>query len=216
MMNELFGIWIGIAVTLMSGAGLAFMTSEKTWRGLTKPGSRWSNQASTSALLLFGGLGVLGAGLVLMSGSDVWFGWRSTQWPARVAMVQTSRLVEVKSIRSGTITYHADVTYQYNVDGVTYTGGLISYGTPSTVDREFVEEEIATRYAPGAMLNVFVDPANPTRAVIEPGVEAMAGVRGGLGAAFVVISVWQLTMLLRDWHGDGSAPTKKSRRRRAA
>jgi Protein of unknown function (DUF3592). len=201
---------------LLLGAGLlAFSLSEKAWRDLTPRGSRWANQASTSGLLIFAGLGWLGLMLVIVYSGAVWLGWRSEQWAAVTGTVVESRLVETRQVRSTNPAYRAQVVYRYEVDGGERRGERVDFANSYTSDREFVEEELRTRFAPGAVVTVFVDPRDGTQSVIERGAPAMALILGSLGLSFVVIAAWQLRALLRDWDGDDLvSPTSRQRNRR--
>ncbi len=213
------------AVTVLAVAGLAGLIAgllmvllpARAWAAVAPPRSRWAQQASVAGALLFGGLGLLGSAMLSFSAGDLWRGWRSEAWPPVEARVVSSGLAEVMQIRAGPAAYRAAVRYSYKVEGRPYTGSRLAFGNAATPQREAVEKELRTRFAPGAALQIHVDPGNPAEAVLEPGMQAKAGILTALGAVFLSLSAWQLRMLARDWQGDRLvAPlNKKARRRRA-
>jgi len=191
---------------------LGFLLPEQVWRGLTTRGSRWANQASTAGLLVFGGLGWLGLMLLVVYGGALWLGWRSTHWVEVAGTVVERRLVETRQVRSTNSAYRADVIYRYVREGREHRGERVDFAGSSTVDRAAVEEDLRTRYAPGAGVAVFVDPADATQSVLVPGVPPKAAILAGLGLVFLAIASWQVRALLRDWDGDGLVPAEPRRR----
>lgn len=207
-------------ITVLAAAGfvaglLALMLPRKVWIGLMPARSRWSNQASVAGALLFGGLALGGGVLVAISLSDLLTGWRSQRWVPVEAKVVESRLTEVRQIRSTNMAYRPAVVYRYEVAGRGHEAQQVAFGAMATPDRAAVESDLATRFAVGASLQVWVNPADPTEAVIEPGVQFMAGVRVTLGLVLLAIGLWQLVALWRDWEGDRlTAPARKRQPRR--
>lgn len=199
---------------LLVAGVLALMLSEKSWRGLMPRGSRWANQASTTGLLIFSGLGWIGVTLMLLYGHAVWLGWRSAQWVEVTGVVEESRLVETRSVRTTNLSYRPEVIYEYTMNGEMQRGTRVDFAGSATVDRDFVEGELRTRYAPGAAVAVFVDPSDATQSVLMPGVPDKAAIFVGLGAALLAVAIWQLRALLRDWEGDGKSKAKSSRKRK--
>ncbi len=208
MMVILFG------VILLHAGVLAFMLPEKMWRGLTPRGSRWANQASTSGMLIFAGLGWVGVTLFAMYGHALWLGWRSTNWTEVEGSVLESRLVEMRLVRSTNFAYRPEVIYEFSVNGETQRGTRVDAAGSSTFDRAFVEEELRTRYAPGAKVTVFVDPRDATRSVLVRGVQPKAAIFASVGAAFLAVAAWQLRALFRDWEGDRLVMREKRPRNR--
>lgn len=184
------------------------------WAGLTPRRSHWANQASMAGALCFGGLGFGGAALLVISGADLWHGWRSQNWHPVEAVVTASRLVEVRQIRSTNPAYRADVVYRYRIDGQHFTASRLAFGNLATPHREAIEEDLRTRYSLGTTLTAYADVTSPTQAVLIPGVQPKAGIMSALGLVFVLIAGWQLTHLFRDWHGDQLFPEKRKPRTR--
>lgn len=207
-----FLMLLGILLLL---AGVAvFALPEKAWRGLTTRGSRWANQASTAGCLIFAGLGWLGLLLVILYSGALWSGWRSTQWTEVAGTVLESRLIETRQVRSTNPAYRAEVVYRYQADGHEQRGTRVDFAGSSTVDRSGVEEELRTRYVPGASVAVFVDPGDGTQAVLVPGVPPKAAILASLGVVLLAVAFWQLRSLWRDWEGEGRAPAAPRGRKR--
>ncbi len=202
---------------LLHGGVLAFMIPAQMWSGLTRRGSRWANQASTSGMLIFAGLGWIGVTLLVMYSHALWLGWRSTNWTEVEGTVLESRLVETQLVRTTNFSYRPEVIYGFIVNGEEQRGTRVDAAGSSTLDREFVEEELRTRYAPGAKVTVYVDRSDATRSVLVRGVPPKAAIFASLGAAFLAVAVWQLRALFRDWEGDGlvaSEPRRKKQGKR--
>lgn len=200
-------------VLMIAGLG-AFAVPEKAWGGMMPRGSRWANQASTSGLLVFVGLGWLGLALLVLYGQALWLGWRSSHWVEVEGSVLESRLVETRPVRSTNLSYRADVVYAYSAHGTEERGTRVDFAGSSTVDRAAVEGELRARFAPGAKVAVYVDPADATQAVLVPGVPPKAAILVGLGLVLLAVASWQVRALLRDWAGDGLVPVGPRRRNR--
>ncbi|UCD75213.1 MAG: DUF3592 domain-containing protein [Phycisphaerales bacterium] len=72
-----------------------------------------------------------------------------------------------------TTTQHkAEITFSYEVVGVSYTGDTYRFGAFSSSDRGHAEGVIA-RYPEGAEVEVHYNPADPSEAVLEVGIGAM-------------------------------------------
>lgn len=206
-------LWLVIVLLLPLGLGLLVpMLPARVWAGMTKRGSRLANQTSTSAFLIFSGLGLIGVMLVAVYSFAAWQGSRARNWTTVAATVLESRVIETRQIRSTSPAYRPEVVYSYEVDGVAYRGSRVDFAGSTTTDRQWVETTLRLRYEPGSRVTVHVNPSNPAESVIEPGTPAKALILTGLGLVFVIIAVWQLLALARDWHGDRLLE-KASRRR---
>ncbi len=213
-MNRL-ELLLGIVALILFAAGLlAFLCPAGLWSSLTARGSRWVNQASTAGALLFAGLGLGGAALLLVSVSDVWRGWESERWSEVEATVLAARLIEVRQIRSTEPAYRPEVSYRYTVANREHIAARVDFGAIATPDRETAERELGARFSPGMILTAYYDPQNPAEAVIVPGIQAKAGILGVLGVILVGIAVWQLLALIRDWDGQRLVPASVPAQRR--
>lgn len=198
-----FMILLGILL-LLAGV-LAFLLPEQAWRELTSRGSRWSNQASTAGLLIFAGIGWLGLMLMIVYGGSLWLGWRSEKWVQTPGTVIESSLVAARQVRSTNPAWRAHVVYQYDADGREQRGTRVDFAASSTGDRAWVEELLRTRYAPGATVDLWVNPGDSSQSVLTPGAPPKAAILSALGAVLLLVSIFQLLSLFRDWHGDALA-----------
>ena len=118
--------------------------------------------------------------IVLMGGLCMYLGFmtvykarQSTDWPSVPGNVVESGIrTEHSSSSSGSsgssTTYHANVVYEYRVDGEKLTGKRVSFGE---YGREIPDhaQAIADRYPVGKEVPVYHDPESPDDAVLEPG-----------------------------------------------
>jgi hypothetical protein len=152
--------------------------------------------------LLFAGIGLIGMVLLIQSTGDLFDGWRSQQWTKVSGEVIESHRVTLSQIRSTNPAYEARVTYQYEIHGKRFTNQLHDFGKIDRTDAPAVDHDLAHRYFAGAVIDVWVNPNQPSQAVIEPGIQPKACIHVGLGLVFLIISAWQLIALCRDWEGD--------------
>ncbi len=118
----------------------------------------------------FGGIFLLLIGVPLSIGGAVNFvhAKASMSWPAVNGVVDRSDIVE-GSGRRGNRTYKAEINYSYIVDGQRYHGNKCTtletrWTSPAGAAR------VQSQYPVGAAVDVFYDPQDPARAVLEPGV----------------------------------------------
>ena len=87
---------------------------------------------------------------------------RQSVWPKQHCRIIRSVVVNLYE------TYKADVQFEYAVSGATLTGttiksGLLHYNWRSPAER------LCAKYPVGSECTVYVNPANPNDAVLEPG-----------------------------------------------
>lgn len=102
-------------------------------------------------------------------------GTESQKWPVTSALIRSStvdsRSHESKSGRN--ITYKCDLTYDYKVDGKSFSGSRISFATAAdhyTKD-DYAARRFATRFSIGTMTEVHYDQQKPEESVLIPGVD---------------------------------------------
>ncbi len=110
--------------------------------------------------------------------------WQSVQ--GVVLKAETGRHRIYNSKRPANVTYRPEVTYQYEVNGQSYTCNTLGFGT-GTYSMDKAQKMIAP-YPQGKSVNVHYDPADPAQAVLE------ASAHGTLnnflmGAMFLVLAV---------------------------
>lgn len=113
--------------------------------------------------------------------------WRTT--PGRI--VSATR----KELRGRPPQYLTRVSYAYTVDGREYESGSIRFADQGSFN-DAEAQAILDRYKPGTEVTVHYDPARPSRAVLEPFLDAKSFLLGvGLTAcsvAFTALIVWVL------------------------
>lgn len=97
-------------------------------------------------------------------------------WPSVQGNLLSSELAEeVGYSRSGPsnsrrkpiTTYSLQVKYEYTVDGTNYQGDKVALTDDSTSDRRYAE--LQQEKFPTGPVNVYYDPAEPQKAILEPG-----------------------------------------------
>jgi hypothetical protein len=124
------------------------------------------------ARVVFAVLLLLGAGAVLFGFGIYSSGAASAGWPTASGVVEASRVTSSRDSDGGT-TYGASVEYGYTVRGRGYRSRKVTAGDYSSSDRSRAEG-IVSKYPAGRQVAVRYDPANPSEAVLEPGVPWMS------------------------------------------
>lgn len=142
-------------------------------------------------VLLLGG--ILLAGLGTRVGGDV---RASRDWPSTPGTVESAQ-VAMRSEGNERKLFAAQIRYRYDVAGRSFAGERVSFESGPSPNRGLAEA-IVQRYAPGSAVRVFYDPAQPQRAVLEPGGSSLLPwLLGGLGVALALAGVWGLVARLR-------------------
>jgi Protein of unknown function (DUF3592) len=123
--------------------------------GRLKPGC--ANAAVVLFLSLFCIFGIAVA--TFMSFLPIYRAIQSRSWRAATCEVLSSRVV-----RSGD-TFRPDIQYRYHVDDRPYTGTRYDFVPGSNNISDY--QSVVDRYPPGHQFECYVDPADPTQAVIS-------------------------------------------------
>lgn len=130
---------------------------------------------------------VVGAGLC-------WWGWTilqnaraSAAWPSVEGRI-TSADLDHSTDAEGGDSYSPEVVYAYVVDDLSYENEEIKFGENS-YGSEREAQAILNRYPVGQVVVVFYDPAQPEKAVLEPGVSGGSYIVLGIGAVFVFVAL---------------------------
>jgi hypothetical protein len=91
---------------------------------------------------------------------------RVDAWPKLRAVVDSSGIEEVEVFFFSTNRYRPRLSYTYLVDGISHTGTRLRMGLD---DRAFLRDaQVDLRpYVQGAVIEVHVDPADPSSSIIE-------------------------------------------------
>ena len=138
---------------------------------------------------------VAGLALVFFGLRDVARATASEDWPTAAGTVLLSS-VEYETDSDGGGTYRAEVLYEFDVGGTTYSSNRIEFGTVQTNNPSGAQVTV-NRYPVGEQVLVHYDPDDPFLAVLEPGIQAGVWFMPGLGAIFAVVGALMLVFLPR-------------------
>jgi hypothetical protein len=92
----------------------------------------------------------------------------SKDWPSTNAIIQSSEIESHHDNDSG-ITYSAEVTYEYLVEGAKITGNKIKFGEVSSSDSSEASRYV-NKYSAGKKIKAYYNTEDPYDSVLEPGV----------------------------------------------
>lgn len=108
--------------------------------------------------------------------------------------IVTSGLEQFHSLtedgRRGPMMYKEQTSYTYAFNGVDYTGIVVSPGSSVTSSSRRAVRRWMTPYSDGQLIDVYVNPANPSESVLQP------RVRGAWVIWICVLGLWALAVFL--------------------
>ncbi len=111
---------------------------------------------------------MLGGGIALFFGVNAIFeGYQSNTWPVVQGIVVESDIQKNYSPKHGRV-YKPDVNYQYTFKGVSYLGNRIHPINYSSDSISSVNKLLA-KYPVDMDIEVFVNPKDPTKSLLESG-----------------------------------------------
>lgn len=123
-------------------------------------------------------------------------GLASKSW-TKVPGIITQSEVEAHSGSKGGTTYGAKIHYTYAWDGQTLEGDRVQTSVPVSTSGGGNARETVARYAVGKKVDVFVNPENPKKAVLEAGLGwshlflPLFGLAfGGMASLFLCLGIW--------------------------
>ncbi len=124
----------------------------------------------------------------------------SVEWPTTPGTILSARSIETVTAspsagnRSATVTYHAEIKYQYEVEGRRQMGDRVSFGYLSSKDQA---QAVVDRYPVGAEVKVFYNAISPEHSVLEPGRQETTSIGFLAGWLFTVMAgAWLLVPIL--------------------
>jgi hypothetical protein len=87
-------------------------------------------------------------------------------WPETTGKILSTQMVKSYSKKSGT-TYHPDIEYEYQVNGVTYTHHRYAFGSAGLFTNYTTAEREKSKYRKGQSVSVYYNPLFPKDAVLE-------------------------------------------------
>ena len=94
---------------------------------------------------------------------------RAEKFPSTAGQVVSSQVTRHRGSKGGT-SYGVKIGYQYVVDDRTFQAGRYRYGQVSSSNRSWAQATVA-RFPPGSQTRVFYNPANPSDALLSPGID---------------------------------------------
>ena len=148
-------------------------------------GGKWFLRAFLGAFL------AIGLGMITVGVSSIKTAKDSETWPSIEGMILKSKI----TINDGddSVTYGADVSYQYVINNQTYKGDKVTISEMSTSDRSRARK-IVNRYPSGQKVAVFYDPVAPETSVLERGLSGGSWLVPGIGLFFFIIPLSMLIM----------------------
>jgi hypothetical protein len=137
--------------------------------------------------VLFAGLGVF---LIIRYQRDKQKAEQSVNWPSVPGRVTVSRVKTHHSTDSDgdpSETYSAQVEYQYEVNGVAYTGDRLTIGMPLAISNLRKVQESVAQFPAGSQVMVYYNPQNPADATLQTKTGSKAGLV--LGVIFLVVGI---------------------------
>jgi hypothetical protein len=96
-------------------------------------------------------------------------------WPQVMGTIKLSGVEEYRTApsdgeSSGQVMYQRKVNYTYRYDNISYTRMHSSFASNSASASGWLTRKLTTAYRDGDPVKVFVDPANPAEATLDPGI----------------------------------------------
>lgn len=151
-----------------------------------------SERPSLAKLTVFACLGIIAALVWLNLAVATWKGIQAYDWPTKVGKITGSSHAQGCGRRNRQ--YYPTVSYRYEVEGATILGERFSFGN-RPCEPGHVASELARRYAVGDIVTVYVNPASPGEAVLEPGVNFQTVL--GLGILTLVLGAMAWLMVIK-------------------
>jgi hypothetical protein len=131
------------------------------------------------------GLASVALWLTLSLGSDFYLCLKSLRWPtAHVTITSSDVSTGVSNMGRW---WQPELTYEYEVGGHSYRSTSIRYLMPAFYHAEGARQ-IQAAYPKGAQVQAAIDPENPARSVLEPGIPDGMGWRGLIPLFFWILA----------------------------
>jgi hypothetical protein len=107
-------------------------------------------------------IATIGLALTFLGSAKLKNAAEAKRWPITIGTVTSSEV-------AGAMKYYPSVNYTYTIDTVVYTSNSISNMNFNSKNRSFVEDFIK-KYPLGSEIKVYYNSADPSRALLEPGI----------------------------------------------
>jgi hypothetical protein len=139
----------------------------------------------------------VGFGLFWKGSSDMEMAKKSETWPTVEGKILSSEVVRKTSSSSNggsSTTYHAEVEYEYTIDGKKYFSDRVSFGQYGSSDRGHASG-IVNLYSPGETAVVYYNPEDYKIAVLQTGAGFGSWMMLIIGSVFGIAGIvmfWKL------------------------
>ncbi len=119
---------------------------------------------------------------------------QSKNWPNTEGIITNSKIeVNERTIHKAKITetktyYEPNVTYDYEIEGVSYLSNKIFLGQYSSTSYNYASD-IISKYSVGKKVTVYYDPKDPSTAILESGISLRNFIALLTGLAFIVVGI---------------------------
>lgn len=144
------------------------------------PGMRFFMTIIFPWIFILVGGGIMYAGVTNLRNASA-----SKNWPTVPGKVVISEVDRHRS-EKGSTNYSANVVYDYQVEGTTYSAKRVSFGD-SRSSNPAGARTIQNKYKLGTEVLVHYSPKDPSLAVLEPGVSGVTLLLPGIGAVFFLV-----------------------------
>jgi hypothetical protein len=143
--------------------------------------------------------------LILMVGAPMVNAARAAGWQATPCVVIDSKLRSHHDSDSGT-TYKVNILYEYQVQGRTYRSNRYGFFSAFSSGRSG-KEAVVRQHPPGRQLVCWVNPADPTHAVLDRGISSWAWL-GLIPLIFVAVGAGGIIYTLRRPRSDAASHSR--------
>lgn len=110
----------------------------------------------------------------------------SLDWPSTQGKVISSSVEQNSNSKS--TTYHAEILYEFDVNGTTFKGNCVSYGDYGSSNPSHAQQ-IVNRYPKYMSVIVHYMPGNPGESLLEPGVQIQTWFLPAAGLVFFTLGI---------------------------
>ena len=150
------------------------------------------------SILILAGVVVVGRGVW-----NLFCGLRCESWPTADGVIDQAEMNSQTNPKSG-VTYSADLSYHYQVAGISYSGTRLGFGMMFSTAT--YAQRILDRYPIGARVRVHYLPGDPEQAVLETGIHGGIWFSFGVGAAIILLGYLTLQSFRKTAAEHGSLP----------
>ena len=140
---------------------------------------------------------LLGAVLVyFLAARPVMVAWAADSWPTVPAVVTQSQVTSHRTSDNSNSTHCFEISYRYEYQGDSYTGDLFDAYIKSSSISSNRAYRLKKEYPEGARISVFVNPDNPSFAVVTTEIRMFYFCLGLLFGGFCIVGVFLMRLAL--------------------